>query len=287
MKNRLPNIAVITGGYSGEFEISIKSVSAIMEEIDKSKFNTFVVSITYEKWICIHPNGEFPIDKNDFSITINNKKLIFDLAFIMIHGTPGEDGKLQSYFDMLNIPYTCCSATVSAITFNKNLCNTIIKASEIVGVSVPNSFHISASIKYDLKEIAKFIGFPCFVKPNSGGSSIGASKIYSLDQLQKAIDKAFMEDNEILIEEFIEGKEITCGVIRSKGELISFPLTEIISKNDFFDYEAKYTPGVSEEITPARIDEVTANNIRKISEYCYCILGCKGIVRFDYILNPT
>ncbi len=281
--HQLPNIALIAGGYSGESEVSVRSAAVIMQNIDKSKFNAYLISITRERWLCIIDNSEVPVDKNDFSITYNGEKITFNSAFIMIHGTPGEDGVLQGYFDMLQIPYTTCNATVSAVTFNKYFCNKIVKA--MGGVHVAESFRIISFLPYDVNEIAYVTGFPCFVKPNAGGSSIGTTKVHAPDELRNAIDIAFKEDDEVLVESFIKGREITCGVIRSRNELISFPLTEVVSKKEFFDFEAKYDPRFADEITPAPIDETLASEIKKLSEKYYDLFHCEGVVRFDYIVE--
>ncbi len=283
MNHSLPNIALIAGGYSGESEISVRSAAVIMQNIDRSRFNVFLISVTHEKWVCLSEEGEFPVDRNDFSIMFGEKIITFQSAFIMIHGTPGEDGLLQGYFDMLGIPYTSCNAAVSAVTFNKFLCNKVAKA--VGGVNVAESVRIVKGQIVDFNEISQRIGFPCFVKPNAGGSSIGTSKVHAPDQLKEAIERAFREDNEVLIETFIKGKEITCGVIRSRGELISFPLTQVVSKKEFFDYEAKYNPAFSEEITPAPIDDILTQRIKQLSERLYDVFNCSGVVRFDYIIN--
>jgi len=283
MKNHLPNIALIAGGYSGEYEVSVRSAAVIMDNIDKSQYNVFLISITRNQWVCLHESTELPIDKNDFSVIIKGEKVVFDSAFIMIHGTPGEDGLLQGYFDMLNIPYTTCNAAVSAVTFNKYLCNSVIRS--FGGVLVAESCRLTSGKTYDLEEIAETVKFPCFVKPNAGGSSLGTTKVHSLDELQNAIDLAFKEDDEVLVESFISGVEITCGVIKSKGEIISLPLTMVKSKKEFFDFEAKYDPALADEITPAPIDDSLATDIRKLSEKYYLLLNCSGVVRFDYIVD--
>jgi D-alanine-D-alanine ligase len=283
MNKPLPKIALIAGGYSGEAAISVKSAGVIMQNIDTSKFEVSLISITSEKWVCLHENEEYPIDKNDFSAYIHGNKISFDTAFIMIHGTPGEDGLLQGYFDMIGIPYTSCNAAVSAVTFNKYLCNNVIRT--LGGVNVAESCRITSQLPYDLNKITAIVGLPCFVKPNAGGSSIGTTKVHQADELQPAIETALKEDEEVMIESFIKGREITCGVIRSKGQLISFPLTEVRSKKEFFDFEAKYDPSLADEITPAPIDDSMAKTIRSLSELYYDQLNCNGVVRFDYIID--
>ncbi len=283
MNNQLANIALIAGGYSGEAEVSVRSAAVIMQNIDNSKFNAYLISITRERWVCLFDGYEFPVDKNDFTVELNGKKIIFDTAFIMIHGTPGEDGLLQGYFDMLQIPYTTCNAVVSSVTFNKYFCNKVV--STFGGAKVAASEVITRHLAYNINEIAQNVGFPCFVKPNAGGSSIGTTKVHTFDKLHEAIDIAFAEDDEVMIERFISGKEITCGVLRSRGQLISLPLTEVRSKKEFFDFEAKYDPELADEITPAPIDESLTKQIQLLSEKYYDLLNCKGVVRFDYIVE--
>jgi D-alanine-D-alanine ligase len=282
MNNIKPKIALIAGGYSGEYQISVKSASVIMQNIDVEKYDVFLVSITSDKWSCLYEDKEYLLDKNDFSFKLGEHKIKFDLAFIMIHGTPGEDGVLQGYFDMLGIPYTTCNATVSSLTFNKYFCNRVMQT---FGANISPSFRVCKNKKYDVNEIAIKVGFPCFVKPNAGGSSIGMSKVYEINKLNEAIELAMQEDDEVLIEYFISGIEVTSGVICTENKIISLPLTEIASKNDFFDFQAKYNSQYCEEITPARIDDKLTAKIKKMSETFYEFLNCKGVVRFDYIVD--
>lgn len=277
-----PKIALIAGGYSGEAQVSVRSAAVISEKIDKDKFEVYVVSITRESWHYEFEGKKFEIDKNDFSLIIENHKIKFDAAFIMIHGTPGEDGKLQSYFEMLEIPYTTSNSVVSALTFNKYYCNRFMQT---IGAKVAKSLRLIKNEKYDIQQIANEIGFPCFVKPNSGGSSIGASKVLAFENLENAICTAFNEDNEVLVEQFISGSEITCGLIKSKNKIIAFPLTEVVSKKEFFDFEAKYDPSLADEITPARISADLTERIQKMSIDFYQKLNCEVVVRFDYIVD--
>lgn len=281
-QQKRPNIALIAGGYSGESVISLKSAAVIMKNIDVELFNVYLISVTHDHWTCLFKFDEYPIDKNDFSVTIKNQKINFDAAFVMIHGTPGEDGVLQGYFDMLGIPYTSCNATVSAVTFNKFFCNRVV---DNFGAKVAKSVRICSGQTYNSNDVIEVTGLPCFVKPNAGGSSIGTSKVHEISELKNAIDIAFEEDDEVLIEQFISGREMTCGVIKSRGNLYSFPLTEVVSKKEFFDYEAKYDPTLAEEITPAVVDDSIAKQIRSISEHLYVHLNCNGVVRFDYIVS--
>ena len=277
------NIAFVTGGFSGEAEISYKSAITIEKNIDKERWNLYKIDITTDGWFYKLSSGDkIEVDKNDFSITIDEEKITFDAVLIGIHGTPGEDGKLQGYFDTLHIPYTSCDAATSALTFNK---------SSTVAVAAFNGIDVSRSVllfKNSFKspdELLKSLCFPVFIKPNNGGSSIGMSKVNSpSEELGKAIEKAFNEDDQVLVEEFISGRELTIGVFKSKGEIIPLPITEIISKKDFFDYEAKYL-GASEEVTPAKVDELIAEKIREAAVKIYQVFNCKGIVRIDFIYN--
>lgn len=277
----MKNIAIIAGGDSGEFEISVLSAQMVSENINADKFNSYLIEIKGSNWIHKHATlGDISIDKNDFSLTIGNDKIVFDKVFNVIHGTPGEDGKILGYFEMLGIPFTSSSAISSGLTFNKAYCNQVVKNA---GYKVANSVHLFKDQEYSLTAILDKIKMPCFVKPNQGGSSVGMSKVKEAQELQAAIDKAFAEDTEVLIEEFIEGRELTIGVLRKESEILVFPITEIISKNEFFDYEAKYDSSLNEEITPASIPLSLKANIEKSSKELYQVLNLSGIVRFDYI----
>lgn len=274
-------IAIIAGGDSGEYTISINSASMVSAQIDKSKYNLYLIIIKGKNWTYNHPDlGDIQIDKNDFSLNIENKKIVFDLVFNLIHGSPGENGKLQGYFDMLGLPYTSSNAVTSALTFNKAYCNHVVQAS---GVAVSKNVHLFKRDKYNLNILLQNINLPAFIKPNQGGSSVGMSKVSHPEELKPALDKAFAEDDEILIEEYIKGRELTCGAFKFNGEIMSFPVTEIISKKEFFDYEAKYNKAFADEITPADISEELKEEIQKTSANLYKVLNCKGIVRFDFI----
>lgn len=274
-------IAIIAGGDSGEYPISIQSASMVSAQIDLSRYELYLIEIKGKIWNYNHPElGSIPIDKNDFSLNLNGNKIEFDLIFNLIHGSPGENGKLQGYFDMLGLKYTSSNAITSALTFNKAYCNHIVRAS---GVAVSKSVHLFKRDKYDLDAILKTIALPAFVKPNQGGSSVGMSKVTIPGDLKAALDKAFAEDDEILIEEYIKGRELTCGAFRYNGEILRFPVTEIISKKEFFDYEAKYNKAFAEEITPAPISSELMQEVQQTSARLYQVLNCKGVVRFDYI----
>lgn len=278
-----PTIALVTGGFSGEAGISYKSAVTIENNIDKERWSLYTIDISPCGWFYELSSGEkISVDKNDFSITVNDEKIIFDAVLIGIHGTPGEDGKLQGYFDMLHIPYTSCDATTSALTFNKRYTVAVAASS---GIKVSRSVQLFRNNPLSPEELIKDLRFPLFVKPNNGGSSIGMSKVNdSSEELGAAIEKAFMEDDQVLIEEFIKGREFTIGVFRSNGELIALPITEVCSKKDFFDYEAKYL-GASEEVTPADIPESMAHRIRESAIKAYRVFNCRGVVRIDFIYN--
>ena len=277
------NIAIITGGDSAEDVISFQSAELISNEIDKGLYNTFIIHIKGNSWNVISDDfGEIQINKNDFSCVIDNKKILFDCAFIAIHGTPGENGILQAYFEIVGIPYTTSGVLSSALTFNKFACKTYLRN---LNFPTAKTILIKEKNNYKTQEILDTAGLPCFVKPNQGGSSFGISKVTDPKDLKSAIDLAFLEDNEVIIEEFIDGIEITCGLVILDNNEIVFPLTEIVSKNEFFDYEAKYTPELADEITPARISEELELECKKISLEIYKKTNCKGIVRIDYIYS--
>jgi D-alanine-D-alanine ligase len=281
MKKR---IALVTGGYSGEAEISYKSVITVGNNIDTDKFDVYKIDINPEGWWYLPKDGSErqKVRKEDFSITVDGNKINFDAVLLCIHGTPGEDGKLQGYFDMLKLPYTSCDAATSAITFNKRY---TVAVAGFGGVHVAKSVLLFKNSFESADEIVSNLQFPVFVKPNNGGSSIGMSKVNQpSEELGVAIEKAFKEDNQVLVEEFIKGREFTIGVFKTKGQIITLPITEVISGNDFFDFEAKYL-GKSEEVTPAQVDENIVNQIRSSAKKAYALLDCRGIVRIDFIYN--
>ncbi len=272
-------IAVVCGGYSKEEIISLKSAEQIVQSIDASLFKIYTILINNNNWVAKLESGNEPIDKNDFSFSENGIKISFDAVFMAIHGTPGEDGKLQSYFEMLNIPFTTCNTFVSALTSNKFACKLHLKE---FGFLTAKSIVLRIGVKINQEEIIKSLGFPMFVKPNNGGSSFGVTKVKTNGELLPAIDKAFAEDSEIIIEEFIEGREFTCGVFKSTNEAIILPVTEIISKTEFFDFEAKYE-GFADEITPAEISNKETEECQKLTSSIYDILACNGVVRIDFL----
>ena len=277
-------IALVTGGYSGESVISYKTAATIEQNIDAAKWNVYTIDINPKGWFYTSLSGEkINVDKNDFSLTVDSKKILFDAVLIALHGTPGEDGKLQGYFDCLKIPYTSCDAATSALTFNKRY---TVAVAAFAGLHVAKSLHLFKDLLVKPEEILNELQLPVFVKPNNGGSSIGMSKVNNAADLQAALDKAFNEDTQVLVEEFIKGRELTIGVFKTNGNIITLPMTEIITKKDFFDYEAKYE-GASQEITPAEVDEVIADKIRAAAKKAYAIFNCRGVVRIDFIYNEN
>lgn len=277
-------IALVTGGFSGESVISYKTAITIKNNIDPEKWICYTIDINPNGWFYDGPLGEKTlVDKNDFSITADGKKIIFDAVLIGLHGTPGEDGKLQGYFDCLKIPYTSCNAATSALTFNKRY---TVAVAAFGGLKVARSIHLFKNIPVVVPDILAALKLPVFVKPNNGGSSIGMSKVNEPGDLQNALELAFREDDQVLVEEFIKGREFTIGVFKTKGNVIALPMTEIISKKEFFDYEAKYD-GASEEITPAKVEESVAEKVREAAKKAYAIFNCNGVVRIDFIYDEA
>ncbi len=282
MKKR---IALVTGGYSGEAAISYKSAITVQNNIDTEKFEVYKIDINPQGWFFEDTNGNRTnVNRENFTITVFGAIINFDAVLMCIHGTPGEDGKLQGYFDMLHIPYTSCDATTSALTFNKRF---TVAVAAFGGIHVAKSVMLLKNTYVNTDPIIQQLKFPVFVKPNNGGSSIGMSKVMHADEtLELAVQKAFKEDNQILVEEFIQGREFTIGVFKTKGKIITLPITEVVTTNEFFDFEAKYE-GKSKEITPAEINESMANQIREAALKTYDLLNCKGIVRIDFIYNSA
>ena len=275
-------IALVTGGYSGEAEISYKSVITVGNNINKEKFDVYTIDITPQGWFCTNSAGEkCNVNKQDFSIVNDGESIRFDAVLMCIHGTPGEDGKLQGYFDMLGLPYTCCDAATSALTFNKRY---TVAVAAFGGVGVAKSLHLFKHSPITASDVLMQLQLPVFVKPNNGGSSLGMSKVIEASTLQTAINKAFEVDNQVLVEEMITGREFTVGVFKNKGEIIILPITEIITGNDFFDYEAKYL-GKSKEITPAEITDTIHQQLSATAKRVYELLNCSGIVRIDFIYD--
>lgn len=278
------NIALLAGGYSGEFVISLKTAENIQNNLPADKYNVYKIVINKEGWLYTSGSEHIAVDKNDFSISLNGEKIRFDAAFIAMHGTPGEDGRIQGYLDMMDIPYTTCNTIVSALTFNKNNCNKVVKDANIV--SIANSVLLFRDQPYSIGTILEKLRLPLFVKPNESGSSLGISKVNEAVDLLPAIQKAFSEDSQVLIEEFIEGRELTIGVYHLEGQLQALPPTEIVlGKSAIFDFEAKYTQGDTREITPARIEDDTLKELSAKACQLYRYLNCRGVVRMDFILQ--
>ena len=279
------NIALVAGGYSGEYEVSLNSAKNIAANLSADKYNVYTILINRDRWFYQAEHELIDVDKNDFSITLNGNKITFDAAFITVHGTPGEDGKLQGYFDLLTIPYNTCDATTSALTMNKAYTKIIVNG--IKNLHVARSMQLFRKDGHDIPTITASLRFPLFIKPNNGGSSVGMSKVHNAAALPAALEKAFHEDEQILVEEFIKGREFSIGAARIHGKLTVLPPTEIITTKEFFDYDAKYTPGVSEEITPAHLEPQKLEEIRAIIQDVYLRLNCHGMVRVDFILQEN
>ncbi|WP_400074064.1 D-alanine--D-alanine ligase [Zobellia russellii] len=274
------NIAIIMGGYSSEYKISLKSGNVAHNYINKHKFNTYRIHIFKEKWVYVDDNeNEHPINKNDFTVSLETGTLRFDCVFNAIHGTPGEDGLMQAYFELLDIPQTSCDYYQSALTFNKRDLLSVLKP---YGINAAPSYYLNLGDEIDEEAIINKVGLPCFVKANKAGSSFGISKVHEQKNLKSAIEKAYKEDDEIIIEAFLDGTEVSVGVITYKGETKVLPITEIVSENDFFDYEAKYE-GKSQEITPARISKVQQAKVEELAKRAYEVLKMKGYSRSEFI----
>ena len=276
-------IAIICGGYSGEYEISIKSAKVVKSHLDSNIYDSYLIVIQKGEWYCLtDDNSHIPVDKNDFAVKIDGKKITFDAVFNPVHGIPGENGEILGYFEMLNIPYTSSNFTTCALTFNKDLTKVVASAH---GATVSPSITINKGELIEKEEIINELGLPLFVKPTCNGSSVGVSKVNTAEDFDKAVETAFNAGNQIMFEKFVKGRELACSVIEHKGKMMVLPLTEIVSKNEFFDYEAKYTAGKSDEITPANLEELEEIEVKATSAMLYEKFGCKGFARFDYILN--
>ncbi|WP_264549502.1 D-alanine--D-alanine ligase [Flavobacterium sp. N2820] len=277
----MKNVAIIMGGYSSEYKISLTSGNVVFNNINRSKFNPYRIHIFKEKWVYVDENdAEFPIDKNDFSVTVNGTKINFDVVFNAIHGTPGEDGLMQAYFELLNIPQTSCDYYQAALTFNKRDMLSVLKP---YGIKTAESYYLNLGDEINVDTILAKVSLPCFVKPNKSGSSFGISKVKTAAEFLPAIENAYKEDDEIIIESFLDGTEVSVGVINYKGTVTVLPITEIVSENDFFDYEAKYL-GKSKEITPARISDELKVKIEMVAKRAYEVLKMKGFSRSEFII---
>lgn len=280
----MKKIAIVCGGYSGEYEISVKSAKVVKQHLDPQEYESYIIVIQKDSWYHLADDDTRTIvDKNDFSITLAGKKIVFDGIFNAIHGVPGEDGQLLGYFEMLGLPYTSSNFTTSALTFHKGF-SKIIAAS--AGVSVAPSITINKGEKYDKTKIINTLELPLFIKPTRNGSSVGVTKVHNEGEFDAAVDKAFAAGDQLLCERFVGGRELACTVMSVKGKTMVFPVTEIVSKNEFFDYEAKYTSGKSDEICPADLEEAIEIEVKATSAMLYEKFECKGFARFDYILTP-
>jgi D-alanine-D-alanine ligase len=278
----MKNIAVLMGGYSGECEISLRSGKVIADHLDKNKYRVFPIAILKDGWTYTDDNGvSFPINRNDFSLPLEKEHVHFDCCYNTIHGTPGEDGKLQAYLELLNIPQTSCDSYQSAITFNKRDCIAILKPWDIV---TGRHVYLNKDSVFNNEDVIKKVGLPCFVKANRSGSSYGVSKVYKLEEMDHALKVAFDVDDEVIVESFLDGMEVSVGVYQLDDEITSLPATEIVTENDFFDYDAKYQ-GAAEEITPARLNKKDRMELRELSKNIYKVLKLKGIARADFIYH--
>lgn len=277
----MKKVAIIMGGYSSEYQISLKSGNVVYQFLDQNLYKGYRIHILKDKWVYVdEQDNEFPIDRNDFSVTVNGEKITFDVVFNAIHGTPGEDGLMQAYFELLGIPQSSCDYYQAALTFNKRDLLSVLKP---YGIKTATSYYLNQGDEIDEEAILKTVGLPCFVKPNKSGSSFGISKVKTKDELAYAIVNAYKEDNEIIIESFLDGTEVSVGVINYKGNITVLPITEIVSENDFFDYEAKYL-GKSQEITPARISPEMTAKVSTVAKKAYEVLKMSGFSRSEFII---
>ena len=276
------NIAIVAGGYSSEYAVSLRSAQGLHSFINKERYNLYIALITREEWKMQLPDESWtPINKNDFSFMEHGEVKQVDFCYITIHGTPGEDGRLQGYFDMIGMPYSSCGMMVSALTFNKYICNQYLRQ---FGIKVADSIHLFRGEKITDEEVIARLGLPIFVKPNDGGSSFGVTKVKTKEAIQPAIEKAFGEGKEVVLERFIAGTEVTCGCYKVAHKEVVFPLTEVVTPNEFFDYDAKYN-GQVDEITPARLSDELTKKVQQETSRIYDLLGAKGIIRIDYIIT--
>ena len=275
-------IAIVAGGDSSEYQVSLRSAQGLESFMDKTRYDVWIVVIHGMDWHVQLPDGSTtPIDRNDFGFNWQGEHICFDYAYITIHGTPGENGLLEGYFELIRLPYSTCSPLVSAMTFNKFVLNQYLRG---FGVRVAESLTLKKGRQISDDDVVDRIGLPCFIKPTCGGSSFGTTKVKTREQIQPAIEAALNEADEVMIESFMQGTEITCGCYKTKTKSVVFPITEVVSQDEFFDYDAKYNGKVS-EITPARIPEETAERVSKLTSAIYDILSCHGIIRVDYIIT--
>ncbi|GAB3667916.1 D-alanine--D-alanine ligase [Echinicola sediminis] len=277
-------IALVTGGFTGEAVVSLKSAAVVEKHLDRERYDVYKIIIERDRWYYTDgKGGESAVNLNDFSVLVEGQKVTFDGVFNILHGSPGEDGKLAGYFDMIGLPYTTCDAMTSSITMNKGYTKAIVQ--DIEGLNVAKSLHFFENSPENAQRVVEELTLPYFVKPNNGGSSIGMSKVKTEEEVKSALDKAFAEDSQVLVEEFVSGREFSIGMYKIKGEVVVLPATEIVSSKEFFDFEAKYTPGVTEEITPGRMSEQEVSQVKEVAAKVYQKLNCKGAVRMDYFIE--
>ncbi len=276
------NIAIIAGGYTSEREISLNSGEQILKNIDTNLYNPYLIDVRKNGFFCIVGTDEIKVDINDFSISYKDNKINFHYAYITLHGSPGEDGKVQALLDLINIPYSASGIIPSVVSFDKMLCKKALANSDVV---LAKSVNIKGDEDFSVNKICDYVGLPCFVKPNTAGSSYGVSKVYKKEDFVKAVKLAQEQDNNIIVEEFIDGIEVSCGILKIKDKVYKLPVTEIVTKNDYFDTNAKYDSSLTDEITPARISNTQTVKIQKYCERIYKLLNCKGIVRIDFIIK--
>ena len=275
-------VAIFTGGDSSEYVISMKSAKKVHKWLEAAGHTCYPVEVRGSEWTVHVDTEKVPLDKNSFGFKHKGRKVSFDYVWNTIHGTPGEDGKLQGFFDMLGIPYSSSNHQSSALTFNKYNCKSFLKQHQVL---TPEASLVRKHMVTDLEDVAEKVGFPCFVKPNSGGSSFGTTKVVRMEELQPALEEALKEDEEAIVERYIKGTEVTCGLMRNRDEFTVFPITEIIPKNEFFDYEAKYMRGKAEEITPANISDDLTRQCEALAQAVYNLTDCSGIIRVDFIIK--
>ncbi len=279
----MKNVAIVCGGDSGEFEISVKSAQVVKRNLDPEKYASHVIVVSKKGWYCQLDDGtRIDVDKNDFSVIDKGKKVVFDVAFNAVHGMPGENGPLSGYLELMGIPCTSSDQTTCALTFHKDFCKRVVAS---YGVKVSPSLIVNKGEDYDAKKIVAELGLPLFIKPTCNGSSVGVSKVKTMDDFIPAMETAMNAGSQVMCEKFVDGREFGCGAMRAEGRMMVFPLTEILSKNEFFDYEAKYTAGKCDEVTPANVDAAIGDDIKATTALLYDKLECKGFVRMDYILS--
>jgi D-alanine-D-alanine ligase len=280
---KIRSIALLAGGNSSEYDISIASASQVMGVIDRSRYAPYLIKVQGSRWFHAADDGtETDVDRNDFSITLRGQKIALEYALILIHGTPGEDGLMQAWFDLMGIPYSSSGFLASAVTFDKSICK---RAAAPTGVAMAREVLIGRGEEIDAGAIVEKLGLPLFVKPNASGSSCGVSKVKTPEELLPAVETALREGDRVIVEEFVAGTEVSCGVLVTREETLLFPATEIVSRKEFFDYEAKYTAGMSEEITPARIPAAQMAEVQRLTLAIYRTLGCRGVARVDFIIR--